>query len=114
MRMRIRHVGIVAIVYLLMMLPPDLAGRGWLDIFTVYIVQIEVFPELAKGAPNPWKIVSALHLLGYKTGLFLGLSIAGSAALAIVVGALRLESSSRTILLVAAWSAALMPYLLPT
>jgi Gpi18-like mannosyltransferase len=112
-RMRVWHLVIVPIIYLLMMVPAVIAGRGWLEIFAIYVDQIQVSSELSKGSPNPWKIVGALHLIGYRTGLLIGLSMAGLAAVGIVAGSLRLESSSRTILLVAAWSAALMPYLLP-
>jgi hypothetical protein len=64
-------------------------------------------------APNPWKIVGALQLVDYRTGLLVGTIAAGLAGLVISVGALRLEPNARTIVLVAALSGALMPYLLP-
>jgi Gpi18-like mannosyltransferase len=112
-RMRVWHLVLVPIIYLLMMVPAAIAGRSWFELVTIYVGQGQAFSELAKGAPNPWKIMTFLGLVNYRTGLFIGFAMAGLMATGIVLGTLRLESSSRTILLIAAWCAALMPYLLP-
>lgn len=112
-QMRVWHVVLIPTVYLLMMVPAAMAGRPWLELVTIYAGQADMFTELALQAPNPWRIVTALGLVDYRTGLLIANSVAGLTALGIAVGSLRLEFSSRTTLLVATLSAALMPYLLP-
>ena len=112
-QMRVWHLVLIPTVYLLMMVPAAIAGRPWLELVTIYARQADMFSELAVQAPNPWRIVSALELVDYRTGVLIASSLAGLTALGIAVGSLRLEFSSRTILLVATLSAALMPYLLP-
>jgi Gpi18-like mannosyltransferase len=107
------HLAFIPLVYLVMMVPAAAAGRPWVEIFTVYVGQAEHFSELAIHAPNPWRIVGGLHLVDYRTGLLIGIALAGLAGLTIAFGSLRLERSPRTIVMVAALSAALMPYLLP-
>ena len=113
-RMRVAHLLFVPFAYLLMMVPAAIAGRPWLELITIYLGQLQTSSHLAIDAPNPWKIVGALALVNYETGLFIGVAAAGLAGLAIAVGSVRLEPNSRTIVLVAALSAAFMPYLLPT
>ena len=111
---RVRHLVFVPMMYLLMMVPAAIAGCRWLDLLnSVYIAPLEAFSVLAVNAPNPWKIVGALQLVDYRTGLLIGIAVAGLAGLVISVGALRLEPNARTVVLVAALSGALMPYLLP-
>jgi Gpi18-like mannosyltransferase len=113
-QMRVWHLVFVPAMYLLLMVPAAIAGRRWLDLVnSVYVGPFEALSMLAVNAPNPWKIVAALQLVDYRTGLLVGTAVAASAGLVIAVGTLRLEPNARTIVLVAALSAALMPYLLP-
>jgi Gpi18-like mannosyltransferase len=113
-QMRVWHLVFVPAMYLLLMVPAAIAGFRWLDLVnSVYIAPFEAFSVLAMTAPNPWKIVSGLQLLDYRTGLLVGTAAAGLAGLVISVGTLRLEPNARTVVLVAALSGALMPYLLP-
>jgi hypothetical protein len=51
--------------------PHNLRESGW------------VFSELAIEAPNPWKIVGALELVDYETGLFIGYIAAALMGLAV-------------------------------
>jgi Gpi18-like mannosyltransferase len=113
-QMRVWHLVFLPITYLLMMAPAAIAGRGWLDLVnSVYVGPFEALSMLAVNAPNPWKIVGGLQLVDYRTGLLVGTAAAGLGGLFISVGALRLEPNARTVVLVAALSGALMPYLLP-
>ncbi len=112
-QIRIRQLILIPMVYLLMMVPAAIAGRPWFELVTIYEGQADFFSELAMHSPNPWRIVSALDLVDYRTGLFIGFSAAGLAGIAIAGSSLRLEPTARTIVLVAALSGALMPYLLP-
>jgi hypothetical protein len=112
--MRVWHLVFVPAMYLLLMVPAAIAGFRWLDLInSVYVAPFEAFSVLAVDAPNPWKIVGGLQLLDYRTGLLVGTVAAGLAGLVISVGTLRLEPNARTVVLVAALSGALMPYLLP-
>ena len=112
-QMKFWHLVFLPLMYLLMMVPAAIAGRPWTELLTVYVGPFEAFSVLAMEAPNPWKIIGGLKLVDYKTGLFVGVAAAGLAGLIISVGALRLERTARTTVLVAALSSALMPYLLP-
>ncbi len=112
-QMKVWHLVFLPAMYLLMMVPAAIAGRPWLELVTVYIGPFEAFSVLAIHAPNPWRIIGGLKLVDYDTGLLVGSAAAGLAGLVIAVGSLRLERSARTIVLVAALSGALMPYLLP-
>jgi Gpi18-like mannosyltransferase len=112
-QMRVWHLVILPVIYVLMMVPAALAGRPWLELVTLYVGQYQSYSDLAIHAANPWRIVVALKLIDYSTGVVIGMAAAGLMGLAIAVGSLRLETTSRTIVFVAALSAALMPYLLP-
>jgi Gpi18-like mannosyltransferase len=112
--MRVWHLVFVPVMYLLMMVPAAIAGGHWLEfVNNIYVAPFEAFSVLSVTAPNPWKIVGALQLVDYRTGLLVGTAAAGLAGLVISVGTLRLEPNARTVVLVAALSGALMPYLLP-
>jgi len=88
----------VPAMYLLLMVPAAIAGFRWIDLVnSVYIAPFEAFSVLAVDAPNPWKIVGALQLVDYRTGLFVGTAAAGLAGLVISVGTLRLEPNARTV-----------------
>ena len=113
-QMRVWHLVFVPVMYLLMMVPAAIAGGHWLEfVNNIYVAPFEAFSVLSVTAPNPWKIVGALQLVDYRTGLLVGTAAAGLAGLVISVGTLRLEPNARTVVLVAALSGALMPYLLP-
>ena len=113
-QMKVWHLVLVPTMYLLMMVPAAIAGLRWLDLVnSVYVAPFEAFSVLAVDAPNPWRIVGALQLVDFRTGLLVGMAAAGLAGLVISVGTLRLEPNARTVVLVAALSGALMPYLLP-
>jgi len=112
-QMKVWHLVFLPAMYLLMMVPAAIEGRPWLELVTLYAAPFEALSILAMHAPNPWRIIAGLKLVDYNTGLLLGLAAAGVAGLIVAVGSLRLERSPRTIVLVAALSGALMPYLLP-
>jgi Gpi18-like mannosyltransferase len=112
-QMKVWHLLLVPTAYLLMMVPAAIAGRPWGELVTIYVDQFDFFSKLAIEAPNPWKIIGALELIDYRTGVFIGFAAAAVTTLTIAISALRLQAGARTILLVAALSAALMPYLLP-
>ena len=112
-QMRVWHLLLVPMIYLLMMVPAAIAGRPWLELVTIHVAHVQRFSELAIHAPNLWRIVGGLELVDYRTGLLIGCAAAGLAGAAIAIRALRLQPGSRTIVLVAALSSALMPYLLP-
>jgi hypothetical protein len=94
-----------------MMLPAVLAGRPWLDCVRVYLGQFETYRLLRVTAPNLWQV--AARFVGYETGLAIGFAAGAAAAAALVLASLRLEKTPRTLLLTAALSAALMPFVLP-
>jgi Gpi18-like mannosyltransferase len=112
-RIKVRHLAALPLTYVLLLVPAALAGRPWSELATVYVRQYEWFSELSMEAANPWKIMGGLDLVTYHTGVVIGFTAAGLAAFTITLSALRLQATSRTILLLAAMSAALMPYLLP-
>ena len=112
-QMKVWHLLLVPTAYVLMMVPAAIAGRPWGELVTIYVGQFDFFSKLAIEAPNPWKIIGALELIDYRTGVFIGFAAAAVTTLTIAISALRLQPGARTILLVATLSAALMPYLLP-
>jgi Gpi18-like mannosyltransferase len=112
-QMRVWHLLLAPLLYLLMMVPAAIAGRPWFELVTIHVAHVQRFSELAIHAPNLWRIVGGLELVEYRTGLLIGCAAAGLAGAAIAISALRLQPSPRTIVLVAAVSSALMPYLLP-
>ncbi len=112
-QMKIWHLVLLPMMYLVMMVPAAIAGRPWLDLVTVYVGPFQELSKLAIDAANLWRIVGRLELVDYRTGLLIGCAAAGLAGAAIAISALRLQPGPRTIVLVAALSSALMPYLLP-
>ena len=112
-QMRVWHLLLVPMTYLLMMVPAAIAGRPWFELVTIHVTHVQRFSELAIHAPNLWRIVGRLELVDYRTGLLIGCAAAGLVGAATAISALRLQFGPRTIVLVAALSSALMPYLLP-
>ena len=111
--MRVWHLLLLPMIYLLLMVPAAIAGRPWLELVSIHVAHVQRFSDLAIHAPNLWSIVGGLELIDYRTGLVIGCAAAGLAGAAIAISALRLQPGPRTIVLVAALSSALMPYLLP-
>ncbi|MCA2002300.1 MAG: hypothetical protein LDL51_10585 [Chloroflexi bacterium] len=102
----------VPVVYLLMTLPALAAGRSLSSVAGVYLEQAETFRSLSMKAPNLYLFVSNEH---YEAGLYIGLTAAFLAALIWSAGyALKIAEMKReTIVLCAAASAAMLPFLLP-
>jgi Gpi18-like mannosyltransferase len=110
-RMTLLHLPLIPAVYVAMMIPAVLAGRSWIECLTVYVAQADTYQYLRVTAPNLWQV--AAHLVSYKTGLAIGLTaaVAGGAALSLV--AVRLRRDAATLVLLAATTATLMPFLTP-
>jgi Gpi18-like mannosyltransferase len=110
-RMRFLHLFLIPLMYVVMMVPAAIAGRPWDELLTVYLHQSEVMHELSLNSPNPWWFLHGL--VDYYTGLVIGL-VAGVLAAGLVVWrSQRLPKNAISILLIAAASAALLPYVLP-
>lgn len=110
-QMRLRELLLVPAAYAAMMLPAALAGRPWEQLLTILLRQGALKQELSLYAPNPWWLLR--DYVDYQTGLAIGLVLGGLAALLIVALALRLERTRLSLLIIAAVTAALMPYVLP-
>jgi Gpi18-like mannosyltransferase len=110
-RMSLRHLMIIPAVYVVMMIPAAIAGRPWGELLTVYIGQTGVMHELSLNAPNPWWFLHGI--VDYRLGVVAGL-LAGVAAIALLVWqSAKLPRSASSMLLIAATSAALLPWVLP-
>ena len=111
--MRLRQLAVIPLIYAALMIPAALAGRPWAELLTIYWQQARGFGELSLFAPNPWWFAENWHLLPSRGGAYAGIVMGTVAGLAIALSALKLEKSSAHNLLVAALSAAAMPYVLP-
>jgi len=110
-RIKLWHLLIIPAAYVVMMVPAALAGRPWGDLLTVYVRQMDVMHELSLNAPNPWWFLHSI--VDYKFGVIAGL-IAGAVAGALLVWrSVRLPKTAMSILLIAATSAAVLPWVLP-
>ena len=112
-QMRLRQLAVIPLIYAALMIPAALAGRPWAELLTIYWQQARGFGELSLFAPNPWWFAENWHLLPSRGGAYAGIVMGTVAGLAIALSALKLEKSSAHNLLVAALSAAAMPYVLP-
>ena len=112
-QMRLRHLLAIPCIYLLMMVPAAMAGRPWKELLTVYYVQALDSAELSVFAANPWWFVGHFHLMSPLAGLIAGILLGGATGLAIALASLMLRRGAGTNLLVAAVSAAALPYVLP-
>jgi Gpi18-like mannosyltransferase len=108
---RPRHLFLVPATYAALMVPAVVAGRPWIECFTVYFSQFERFRSLRMTAPNLWQFAD--RLVVYEVGVVIGLAAALIAGAALAITSTRLRPSPRTLLLVSAASAAFMPFLLP-
>jgi Gpi18-like mannosyltransferase len=110
-RMTLLHLPLVPAVYVAMMIPAVLAGRPWIECLTVYFTQAGTYQYLRVTAPNLWQV--AAYFFSYKTGLAIGLAAAVAAGAALSLFAARLRRDATTLVLVAATTATLMPFLTP-
>lgn len=110
-QMRARDLALIPLTYAAMMLPAALAGRPWSELLTLYYSQAHYMSGLSFNTPSPW--VYAELFIPYRTGMAIGLGLGALASLGISFGALRLECSPYTVLVIACLSAAVMPYVLP-
>ena len=103
--------GLVPLVYLALAVPSLLAGRPFGEVVSIYLAQTGFFRDLWKGAANLYNLVPGDF---YRPGLEIGLTIAAAAGLGLSVWIARARTLSREgVLLAAALSLALMPFLLP-
>ena len=110
-RMKLWHLAIIPAVYIVMMVPAAIAGRPWSELLTVYAGQAGVMHELSLNAPNPWWFLHGI--VDYRSGVVAGL-LAGVTAIALLVWqSAKLPKSASSVLLIAATSAALLPWVLP-
>jgi Gpi18-like mannosyltransferase len=112
-QMHLRHLLCIPAIYLLMMIPAALAGRHWPELLTIYYQQSRSYGELSLFAPNPWWFMEHFHLLPSRAGAVVGLIFGAVTGLAIAFSSLKLEKTPANRLMVAALSAAAMPYVLP-
>jgi Gpi18-like mannosyltransferase len=112
-QIRLTHLAVIPLIYGALMIPAVVAGRSWADLLTIYYQQARGFGELSLFAPNPWWFAEHWRLLPARAGAVAGIIIGAMTGLAIAFSALKLEKSPAHNLLVAALSAAAMPYVLP-
>lgn len=97
-----------------MMVPAWFAGPSPVDSYLLYFGQANFFHRLSMNAPNPWLIVTGLHLIPYQTGVVIGLCAGLAVTFAIVVHARRANKAGNLDLLTLALISAIwLPYVLP-
>lgn len=110
-RIKLWHLLIIPAAYFVMMVPAALAGRPWGELLTIYVGQTDIQHELSLNAPNPWWFLR--DIVSYKAGVIAGL-LAGAAAMVLLAWqSTRLPKTAISILLIAATSAAVLPWVLP-
>lgn len=114
LRGKIHWTWLIAIpaMHLLLALPALLFGQPLADIVSVYWKQAETFQLLSVNAANLWLFVPDRF---YAEGLIAGLLLAAAAglALSIAIARSKIKFTTEAILLAAALSLFLMPFLLP-
>jgi Gpi18-like mannosyltransferase len=76
---------IVPLVYVLLMVPAALAGRGWLDLLTLYGDQVDIPHRLSARAPNIYVVIQ--HFLSpnyYPQATIVGVLLAGIVSLIVL------------------------------
>jgi len=111
-RLRVRHLLAVPLVYAAMMVPAWLAGRPPIETFLVYARQADTYHLLSSGAPNIWLLLQH-RVVSYELGTKLGLVLAATSVVAVGGWAATRRLTPRALLLIAALSAVVVPYLLP-
>ncbi len=109
-----RYLILIPIVYSVAMLPAAIAGRPWAELLTIYLAQSERFHDLSRAAPNLYTFLQEHLHYYYRRIVALGIGITAIIGLIISLSALRLrEVSASTRLLLATFTVALMPFMLP-
>ena len=112
-RVPVWHLLLAPLAYALSLVPACLAGRPVSELATVYLDQAGTYRWLSMNAPNPWAFIQHLGLMPYEQGVPIGLAAAGLAGLAIASLARSGRLAGGQLLLLAAASVTLMPFLLP-
>ncbi len=103
--------GALPAVYLIVALPTLALGRPLLDVVAIYLRQAEFFRALSMSAANLWLFVPKQF---YGPGVAVGLSLGAAAGLAFSIFAARQrEWSPKFVVLAAAVTLQLMPWILP-
>ena len=103
---------VVPVMYVLMMIPAIMMGRPVLDTLTIYLSQADAYRQLTLKAPNLYQFIPGNF---NETILMIGLGMSALAALIwVIVYAIKVKTWTPEILLMcAAVSAIMMPFLLP-
>ena len=111
-RIKIWHFMMIPVVYSFMCLPAVLLGRGWVDVWSIYVDQSNTFKWLSAYAPNPYVFISDLYFHPVSE---IGLIFAGICTLIWIGYTIKKEVnfSADKLMLTALTSVALVPYLLP-
>jgi Gpi18-like mannosyltransferase len=113
LRRRIHWLWLAAIpaIYLVLALPVLIAGRPLGDVLSVYLSQAGQFTDLSRNAAGIWTLAP---MTPYNVGVAVGLVLAAAAGLALAIFVARSKrDDAQAVLLAAAASLLLMPYLLP-
>lgn len=111
-RIRLQHLPAVALTFMVMMLPAWLAGRPALDLLLIYLRQADVYRQLSMNAPNLWYLADSIGV-PYQDGVRVGLVLTALSGLALSLWLWNRRPTGADLLLAAATSATLMPFLLP-
>ncbi len=111
-RIKIWHFMMIPVVYSLMCLPAVLLGRGWVDVWTIYLDQANTFKWFSAYAPNPYVFISDQYFHSVSE---IGLIFAALCTLVWIFYTIikEVNFSADKLLLTALTSVALVPYLLP-
>lgn len=106
------YLGVVPLIYVLMIIPAALTGRPLMELFTIYLGQVDRYQMLSMNAPNLYLFIPSDL---YSIGVILGMTIT------VFVGLLwvtlyaknKKEFTPEAVLLCAFVSTAFMPFFLP-
>ena len=106
-----RHFLVAGAAYLVTLLPAWIAGRPLWDLLTVYAAQTQVFGVLSSVFPSLWQIPSDRWYFVWPLGVAFAVLVI--AALTRVVERSRTALTPEIVITLTAFSALLLPYLLP-
>ena len=106
-----RHFLVAGAAYLVTLLPAWIAGRPLWDLLTVYAAQSQVFNSLSAEFPNLWQIPSDRWHFVWPLGV--AFTVLAVLALTRVVERSRVAPTPEIVITLTAFSALLLPYLLP-
>ena len=111
-RIKLWHFFLIPIIYSLMCLPTVLLGRGWLDVWSIYLEQANTFKRLSANAPNFYVFISDKYFHPVSE---LGLVFAALTVFVWIAYTIKKESnfSVDKLTLTALTSVAIVPFLLP-